>query len=333
MSLNWEIISSFISRINNSDSHSFESLIKQLFKYLEDESRENPEYLRYESGKEKCKSWLIKNKASGNFNWKIPDDNNEAKSLSYNLYKTMIEDNGISQLYYLFKRKIVFKDNSFDFEIRDFNNSFSRDFREALIDIFNAEPKKMKNAEPKKMKSETYKEKIIKNSKSVFVIQGRNTKINKSMFDFLRAIGLQPKEWTEIKLTLKEGSPKTWDILKRGFLEAVAFIVIMTPDDEAKVKDEFSKPDDDDFEKKLTPQPRLNVILETGIALAINEKNTIIVEFGKLRKMSDLVGIHTVKMIDVKSRKELADLLKSIGAETNHENKSDWLDTGDFSLS
>jgi predicted nucleotide-binding protein len=173
----------------------------------------------------------------------------------------------------------------------------------------------------------------LKNRK-VFVVHGRNNKIRDSMFTFLRAIGLEPIEWGEAKNLVNSGSPYINEILHAAFAKAHATIVLFTPDDEARLKKEFICPNDEEYEKNLTPQARPNVLFEAGMAMGYYPTKTIFVKFGTLRPFSDISGMNFIRMSnDAKKRKALIDTLKTIGLEVNIDNKDDWLSSGDFDLS
>jgi predicted nucleotide-binding protein len=48
--------------------------------------------------------------------------------------------------------------------------------------------------------------------------------------------------------------------------KARAVLVLLSPDDEAKLRDLFISPSDGSFERELTPQARPNVLFEAGLA-------------------------------------------------------------------
>ena len=76
-------------------------------------------------------------------------------------------------------------------------------------------------------------------TKNVFVVYGRNLQAREDIFQFLRAIGLNPIEWSEaIKLTGRP-NPHVWEILNRAFSEAHAILVLFTPDDEACLREDL----------------------------------------------------------------------------------------------
>lgn len=137
-----------------------------------------------------------------------------------------------------------------------------------------------------------------KDTKTVFVVHGRSEAIRQAMFDFLRAIGLKPLEWSQARAATKDPSPYVGHILQAAFSEAQAFVVVMTPDDEAWLKAEFRNENDAVLETELTGQARQNVLFESGIAMGYDSKRTVLVEIGALRPFSDIIGRHTVRPAD-----------------------------------
>lgn len=167
---------------------------------------------------------------------------------------------------------------------------------------------------------------------AVFVIHGRNDKIRKSMFDFLRSIGLKPIEWNQAITLTGKPSPYIGEILDAAFEHAQAIVSLFTPDDEAKLLPQYSYSDDKEYETNLTPQARPNVLFETGMAFGKDQNRTIIIEIGSLRPFSDIAGRHVVRLNDTpEKRKELATRLKLAGCEIDIDG-TDWLSTGDFNI-
>jgi hypothetical protein len=78
---------------------------------------------------------------------------------------------------------------------------------------------------------------------------------------------------------------------RKGCLMAGAAIVLMTPDDEARLRDHFRQEHDPSYEKQLTPQPRPNVIFEAGLAMAKFRDKTVLVRAGPIRQFSDISGM------------------------------------------
>jgi predicted nucleotide-binding protein len=161
----------------------------------------------------------------------------------------------------------------------------------------------------------------------VFVVYGRNSKANTAIFDFLRRLDLIPMEWEAMRAATEKATPFTGEILVRGFQMAQAIVVLMTGDDEARLRDQHHGPDEPEHEVKLTPQPRPNVLIEAGMAFGYNPDRTILVELGKLRPASDFLGRHVIRLNDSpKSRHALVSRLKTAQCAVN-DGGADWLDS------
>ncbi|BCO41071.1 hypothetical protein MINTM001_22100 [Mycobacterium paraintracellulare] len=168
------------------------------------------------------------------------------------------------------------------------------------------------------------------NPKDVFVVHGRNEAARQSMFTFLRAIGLNPIEWSRALAATGSASPYIGEVLDTAFNMAQAIVVLMTPDEVAYlVSDHASGPDDP--ETKPGPQARPNVLFEAGIAMGRDPKRTVLVELGTLRPFSDVAGRHAVRLNDTpEKRNDLAQRLKTAGCDVD-TGGTDWLNAGDFS--
>ena len=166
--------------------------------------------------------------------------------------------------------------------------------------------------------------------RNVFVVEGRNLVANRAISDFLRAVDLHPLEWPELVAGTGSGAPVVDQVLDTGLEDRQAVVVVFTPDDEATLREQYRQPDDPDYETTLAGQPRPNVLLETGRALALYRERTIIVQFGEIRPISDLAGMHVLRASDSSEfRHELANRLKTAGCAANTAGNQ-WLSAGDF---
>jgi predicted nucleotide-binding protein len=167
-------------------------------------------------------------------------------------------------------------------------------------------------------------------SKKVFVVHGRDERLRAGMFTFLHAVGLEPIEWIKaIQLTGK-GSPHIADILNAAFEHAQAVVVLLTPDDEARLRKDLLSTSDRAEEKSLMGQARPNVLFEAGMAFASHENQTVLVQFGSVRPFSDIAGRHVVRMDGSgPKRHELAMKLKATGCSVDLDG-SDWQTLGDL---
>jgi DNA-binding transcriptional ArsR family regulator len=150
------------------------------------------------------------------------------------------------------------------------------------------------------------------------------------MFTFLRALGLQPIEWSEAVALAPGASPYIGEILDHAFELAMAVVVLLTGDDEARLRPQLSSGPEDKQETILTPQARPNVLFEAGLAFGVHPERTILVELGTLRPFSDIGGRHVIRMSNAtEARQNLARRLQKAGCEANLLG-TDWHSAGDF---
>ena len=165
---------------------------------------------------------------------------------------------------------------------------------------------------------------------TVFVVHGRNEPLRRAMFDFLRSVELKPLEWSQALAETNKPTPYVGEVLDKAFSIARAVVVLMSPDDEARLLKPFRKPDDEHYESALTPQARPNVLFEAGMAMGRYADRTVLVEVGKLRPFSDIGGRHVVRLTNsTESRQGLAKRLETAGCKIDLSG-TDWHRVGDF---
>ena len=166
-------------------------------------------------------------------------------------------------------------------------------------------------------------------AKRVFVIHGRNDAARRAVFELLRSIGLSPIEWSEAIAMTGKGSPFIGEVLDAAFASAQALVVLMTPDDIAYLRSEYSG-GDGDSDTEPQAQARPNVLFEAGMAMGRDPDRTVIMELGRLRGFSDVAGRHVIRMSDTpQKRSELARRLQTAGCDVNLKG-NDWMTAGDF---
>ncbi len=170
----------------------------------------------------------------------------------------------------------------------------------------------------------------VTSDREVFVVHGRNDKINKAMFDFLHSIDLKPTEWAKaIQLTGKS-APYVGQVLDAALPNAQAVIVLLTPDDIVYLRESLRHQNDPPYESEPTPQARPNVLFEAGMAMGRRPERTIIVQIGNLRPFSDISGIHLINIDSSTSwRKDMANRLQSAGCAVDLSG-TEWLTAGVF---
>jgi predicted nucleotide-binding protein len=167
----------------------------------------------------------------------------------------------------------------------------------------------------------------------VFVIHGRDLRLRDGMFAFLRSISLDPIEWIEAVTLTGKSAPYIGEILDAAFSNAQAVVVMLTGDDQARLRTELRGASEPAHETELTPQARPNVLFEAGMAMAYNPDRTVLVEFGHLRPFSDVAGRHSVKMDgSTEKRQDLAVRLQKAGCAVKLTG-TDWHKAGDLGSS
>lgn len=165
---------------------------------------------------------------------------------------------------------------------------------------------------------------------SVFVVHGRNDALTKSMFDFLRTLELHPMEWEKVLLATKKTNPDILDAVDKAMAKVQAVVIMFTPDDEARLREELWKKGESAAEKKLRGQARPNVLFEAGLALGLHREKTILVEIGRVRGLSDLAGKHMLRLTnDQAKRTDFANRLELAGCRVDRRG-THWHTTGDF---
>lgn len=136
-----------------------------------------------------------------------------------------------------------------------------------------------------------------KKDNTVFVISGRDGALTESMYALLDALGCKPVEFHQAVSKVRgTGNPFIGDVLDRAFEQNQALVVMFTPDDEAKLKDHFLKKGGDHGERKLSGQPRPNVIFEAGMAMSRHPEKMVMVQVGAVKSFSDISGRHIVHL-------------------------------------
>jgi predicted nucleotide-binding protein len=166
-------------------------------------------------------------------------------------------------------------------------------------------------------------------SRDVVVIHGRDQKLRDSMFQLLRSVGLNPIEWTEAVHRTGRGSPYTGEILEALFRDAQAIVALLSPDEYVELRSDLRSSSSD---RDAGWQPRPNVLVEAGMALARDEAHTILVQIGTVRIASDLFGRHILILDDSAARRNsFIQRLKTAGCAVRLTG-NDWLTIGKFNI-
>ncbi|HYL35238.1 MAG TPA: TIR domain-containing protein [Bryobacteraceae bacterium] len=169
-----------------------------------------------------------------------------------------------------------------------------------------------------------------KNPELIFVIHGRQ--LLGEFHDFARALGLKPLEWSQARNLTGKTNPYTWEIVDTALSNAGAIVALLTPDDEARLREQLWSTHENTLEKEFLPQPRQNVLFEAGVAYGRCPERTLLIRIGSHRPMSDLAGHHILQLDDSpQSRQAVADALRTAGCPVDLSG-NDWFRAGKFAV-
>lgn len=163
----------------------------------------------------------------------------------------------------------------------------------------------------------------------VFVVSGRDHTARRAITSLLQALGLIVVEWEHAVAKTGLPNPYVGDVVEAGLRMASAAVVIITPDDLVRLRDDLQHDDDGPDEIELQGQARPNVIYEAGFADAIGRDRTVLIEIGKVKSFSDATGRHVVRYDgSAPKRNALADRLALAGLAVD-KTGDEWLEVGD----
>jgi predicted nucleotide-binding protein len=129
-----------------------------------------------------------------------------------------------------------------------------------------------------------------------------------------------------------KATPYIGEVLIAAFSKAQAIVVLLTPDDEARLREPFRTKSDASYENQLSGQARPNVLFEAGMAIGRCPDRTVLIELGTVRPFSDIGGRHVIKLTNsTESRQEIAQRLLTAGCSVDLTG-TDWHTEGDFTV-
>ncbi|WCB93804.1 hypothetical protein DSM104299_02520 [Baekduia alba] len=169
-----------------------------------------------------------------------------------------------------------------------------------------------------------------KDPRKVAVMHGRDGAARDALFDLLRRLRLEPLEWDDLVDFTGNAAPYNGEAVAAAFKIAQAVVVLLTPDDVGFLHPSLRGNREREDDREPTGQPRLNVVLEAGMALQSHPHETVLVEIGQTRGISDLAGRNTVRLDGSPGPfNSLANRLEGAGCPV-HRGGSDWLSPSNF---
>nr|WP_103884738.1 nucleotide-binding protein [Actinacidiphila yanglinensis] len=167
-------------------------------------------------------------------------------------------------------------------------------------------------------------------TRRVFVVYGRDEQVRREMFELLRRLDLRPLEWEDLVRATGQASPFLGDVVAHAPSQAQAALVLLTPDDVAHLHPRLAGPNEPEYEREPTGQPRQNVLIELGMVLMAYPERTLIVEVGALRPAADTAGRNVIRFDGSEAALgKIVQRLKQAGCEVD-DTGSDWRQTWPF---
>ena len=143
----------------------------------------------------------------------------------------------------------------------------------------------------------------------VFLVHGQDAERAAHLRKLVIYAGALVVEWEEAVEWTGKGTPTTLEVIVGALDRVQAVLVLFSPDENVSLRAELGG-GQEGF------QPRPNVYVEAGMALAVAPERTVIVEFGTSRAASDLAGLNTIRYSDsVEKRVAVIGRLGSAGVE------------------
>src|SRR5688572_23253931 len=143
-----------------------------------------------------------------------------------------------------------------------------------------------------------------------FVIYGHDRDVYREVTKFLTALGIEVEPFHRV-VGERNGLDTILPKVLNGIDAADVVIVLFTPDEQANFHDpktgEYRRYEKGEFLGGWQPRP--NVILEAGMAVARAPRKTILAQVGPIRVISDLSGVLRVDLERPGSKQELHDAI------------------------
>ncbi|MDQ1551999.1 MAG: hypothetical protein QOD50_1421 [Actinomycetota bacterium] len=173
-------------------------------------------------------------------------------------------------------------------------------------------------------------------ARTVFLVQGRYERVNQAVTEILRALDLRVLTWEQAVGLTQKPNPHIEDVIAEGMAAAAAIVVLFTAEDRVQLEESLVEPSNTG-ELDEGHQPRPNVLIEAGMALAYDvafqTQKTLIIQFGDIRKATDLDGKHVLKIGGQNPtwRHALVQRLRSTGLLVD-DSDGNYLSTGNFPI-
>ena len=125
---------------------------------------------------------------------------------------------------------------------------------------------------------------------NVYVVYGNNTALGDKIHTFLKECALRPITKEMASNLTGEGSPFVGRIIDVAFEHAQAVLVLLSGDEQVRLRKEWHKRQEELYEVRFSPQSMLEQIFEAGYAFGKYPERTILLQADNVRPFSDIAG-------------------------------------------
>lgn len=162
------------------------------------------------------------------------------------------------------------------------------------------------------------------------MVYGRDSELTGRFFDLLRAADLRPLEWETLVQATGRATPSLAQVVAQAPHLAQATLVLLSPDDIVQLHSDLVLGSDGLQERGRGAQARPNVLFELGLALMAYPDNTVIVEVGNMRPLSDIAGLNVIRFDgSAAAIRKVLHRLEIAGCPVDYS-AVDWLDVNRF---
>lgn len=123
---------------------------------------------------------------------------------------------------------------------------------------------------------------------NVYVVYGNNTALGDKIYTFLKECALRPITKEMASNLTGEGSPFVGRIIDVAFEHAQAVLVLLSGDEQVRLRKEWHKRQEELYEVRFSPQSMLEQIFEAGYAFGKYPERTILLQADNVRPFSDI---------------------------------------------
>ncbi len=145
----------------------------------------------------------------------------------------------------------------------------------------------------------------------LLLVHGRDMTAANAVRKFLESCELRAFTFEDLIAVAKTPAPFIGVVLEKALQRVQGVVVILTGDEEVKLKPHLRLKGEPKREDRIAIQSRPNVFFEAGMAMALMPEHTVIIQLDNVRPFSDFAGRHVLR-ISTGSEEECVALLNRL---------------------